>query len=671
MSDREPMKLWSPSADTVNDANISVFSRWLANTQRLTFSTYHDLWQWSVNDAETFWRLLLTYFQVIHDGTADAVVNGKAMPETRWFENLSLSYAEHVFRQLNKGQRASLISTHNDAEVAVITARENGERREITWRELRVMVAACQEHLRKHGVVMGDCVVAFLPNSIEATVAFLAANGLGCIWSSCSPDFGVAAVVERFAQIQPKVLIATQHYVYGGKQFDMRNTVAEIAQALPDLEQLILVADDDAPEVSLPSHSVAAFRWSALLKNTTATLECRRVPFNHPIWVLYSSGTTGKPKAIVHSTGGILLEHLKYGAFHNDFKRGERCFWFTTTGWMMWNYIHGALLAGCTLVLFDGNPGFPDLMTLWRLADEERISHFGVSAAFILACARKQLEPAAKFTFSALRSIGSTGSTLPAEGFHWIYQHVKHDVWLTSMSGGTDICSAFVGGNPTLPVYAGEIQCRALGCSLYAFGEEGTPVTNQVGEMVITQPMPSMPVFFWNDAGNARYRESYFEFYPGVWRHGDWIEITARDGVIIYGRSDATLNRAGIRIGTSEIYSAVDLIPEVRDSLIVCIERTNGEFWMPLFVTMHEGKALTPEIRERIKRALKLNFSPRHVPDEIIETPDIPYTISGKKTETPVKRILLGADPAKVLNRDVLRNPAAMDFFVAMAERRS
>lgn len=638
-------------------SNIEAYRRWLATNRRLNFLRYQDLWQWSVDEPQAFWISILEYFQVSYDGSPATVTNDLPMPDTRWFGDLSLSYAEHVFRN-GAGTRGE--------EIAIISTDESGARRELTWSVLRAQVASCQHHLQAHGVTMGDCVVAYLPNCIEATVSFLAVNGLGGIWSSCSPDFGVAAVIERFTQIQPKVLIAATGYSYGGKRFDTRDNLRAIIAAIPSLSQVILVPGEGDSDLS-SSPSVDAVSWTAVMGHPHVELQCRRVPFSHPIWVLYSSGTTGKPKAIVHGTGGILLEQLKYGAFHNDFKRGERSFWFTTTGWMMWNYIHGSLLAGCTLVLFDGSPAYPDLMALWQVADRERVAHFGVSAAFILSCLRNQLDPAGKLSLQLLRSIGSTGSTLPAEGFQWVYDHVKQDVWLSSMSGGTDVCSAFVGGNPTLPVYAGEIQCRALGCSLYAFDDEGRPVTDAVGEMVITRPMPSMPLFFWNDHDGARYRESYFETYPGIWRHGDWICITPREGVIIYGRSDATLNRGGVRIGTSEIYSAVEQVTEVRDSLIVCIEKQNGQFWMPLFVMMQPDIDLTPEIKERINRSLKTNFSPRHVPDEIITVPDIPYTISGKKTETPVKRILSGADPGKAMNRDVLRNPGAMDFFVSLA----
>jgi acetoacetyl-CoA synthetase len=415
-------------------------------------------------------------------------------------------------------------------------------------------------------------------------------------------------------------------------------------------------------------------RKSITWKNALATnkdLTFARVPFNHPIWVLYSSGTTGLLKAITHSVGGVLLETLKYCTFHNDFRKGDRCFWYTTTGWMMWNYIHGSLLTGSTMVLYDGSPAFPDLNILWKFVGEAGINHFGTSAGFILANMKEGIRPMAHSDLSMLRSIGSTGSTLPPEGFEWVYAYVKKDLWLASMSGGTDVCSAFVGGNPLWPVYEGEIQCRALGCSLYAFDEEGKSLMDEEGEMVITRPMPSMPVFFWGDADGSRYRESYFEMYPGYWRHGDWIRITPREGVIIYGRSDATLNRGGVRIGTSEIYRAVDQVSEVKDSLIVCLERPGGEFWMPLFVVMKEHHQLDDDLRKRINSIIRNAYSPRHVPDEIIEVPDIPYTISGKKTEMPVKKVLQGKDPDKVINTGSLRNPASLKVFRQLFERKN
>jgi acetoacetyl-CoA synthetase len=505
-----------------------------------------------------------------------------------------------------------------------------------------------------------------MPCIPEATIGLLAAVSLGAIWSSCSPDFGTAAVIDRFAQIKPKVLIAVDRYRYGGKDFDKTQVVEDLIKNLPSLESVILVSEN--PKSSLSAKNIAT--WELSTGHPQTELNFERVPFSHPLWVLYSSGTTGLPKAFVHSHGGILLEQLKYGAFHNDFKPGQRCSWYTTTGWMMWNYIHGSLLAGATMALYDGSVAYPDLNTLWKFAADARINHFGTSAAFILSNMKAEIHPAKNFDLSQLRSLSSTGSTLPPEAFQWVYGEVKKDLWLISMSGGSDVCSAFVGGAPTLPVYAGEIQCRALGCNLQAYDEEGNSILDEVGEMVITSPMPSMPVYFWNDPEFKRYKESYFPQYPYKWRHGDWIKITSHQGIIIYGRSDATLNRAGVRIGTSEIYRALDKIAETKDSLIICIEEQNGSFWMPLFVVMKEGFMLTTEIKQRINNTLRTDYSPRHVPDEIISVKDIPYTISGKKTETPVKKILMGKDPAKVISSGSLKNPESMEEFVLLAKKR-
>jgi acetoacetyl-CoA synthetase len=646
--------LWSPSKAMVDNANLTHYSKWLEKNRGLHFTNYDDLWKWSVQDIPHFWESLLEYFEIVYEGDYQNVLSGKEMPYYRWFDGIKLNYAEHIFRKAR---------TH---EPAIFYKSETEDHKELSWDELVQQVASLQHYLKSIGVKRGDRVVAYLPATVEATVAFLAVCSLGAIWSSCSPDFGTQSVIDRFAQITPKVLIACTGYDYNGKYFDKTDVIKQLTQAMPGIQKSILIHHTAGKEINNNDLFVS---WNDVVSKTNRALTFERVEFNDPIWVLYSSGTTGLPKAITHSHGGILLEQLKYGTFHNDFKPREKCFWFTTTGWMMWNYIQGCLLAGSTLVLYNGSPGFPDLNVLWKFADDLEIHHFGTSAGFILANMKANINPKRDFNLSNLRSIGSTGSTLPPEGFEWVYRQVKDDLWLASMSGGTDVCSAFVGGNPTLPVYSGEIQCRALGCDLHAVDELGKPTQDEVGEMVITSPMPSMPVYFWNDPSFERYRASYFEMFPGVWRHGDWIEITSRNTVIIYGRSDATLNRGGVRIGTSEIYRAVDKVKEVRDSLIVCIEKEGGQFWMPLFVVMNDGEELTREVTQKINATIRQDYSPRHVPDEIISVPDIPYTMNGKKTETPVKKILMGKDPDTVVQPGTLKNPASISFFRKWANR--
>ncbi|MCP1384513.1 acetoacetate--CoA ligase [Runella salmonicolor] len=648
MLDLAPVKpLWTPSRSFMEQSNLKKFQNWLFVKKGLYFKNYHDLWDWSVTDLDDFWESVWQFCEVkSHSLYFEVLIRqNRDFIGTKWFRGATVNYAEHIFRH------------KNPARPAIMFQSEQEPLRELSWRELEKQVGAVAVYLRQSGVVAGDRVVAVLPNGPQAVVAFLATNSLGAVWSSCSPDFGTTGILDRFQQIEPKVLIVADGYTYNGKGFDKLPAMRQLISQLPTLKRTVLVPYLNS-EAQLPKTD----SWKDVLKTSFSTLEFTPVPFDHPLWVVYSSGTTGKPKAITHSVGGCLLEHLKALTIHQNVKPGDRYFWYSTTGWMMWNFSVASMLAGATLVLYEGAVQYPTMNVLWDLAEKAKINHFGGGAAFYLACMKAGVSLQG-YKFNQLQSIGSTGSPLPPEAFEWIYQHVKKDVWLISLSGGTDICSAFVGGCPTLPVYSGEIQCRLLGCKLEAYDEAGNPVQNELGEMVITQPMPSMPIYFWNDKDNQRYRASYFENYPNIWRHGDWIKINDRGGIIIYGRSDATLNRDGVRIGTGEIYSAVESVPEVTDSLVVCLEQTGGKYFMPLFVVLAKGQELTDDLKKKINLQLRSQFSPRHVPDAIYELSEVPYTISGKKMEAPVKKILMGTDPAKAASRDTMRNPQALDFF--------
>ena len=576
--------LWAPTPEMVERSQLTRYIRWLAENRDLHFEDYHALWRWSVTEIEEFWGTLWEYFGVIasrdpqgapgseaEEGRFEEVLAERVMPGARWFEGARLNYAEHIFR----GKA--------EDEVAVSYASELRPLTELRWGELREQVGAVREGLRALGVAPGDRVVAYLPNGPEALVAFLATASLGAIWSSCSPDFGPGSIVDRFAQIEPKVMFTVDGYRYGGKDFDRLEVVADVAAQIRSLERIVVVPYLSAsPELSdLADHPKVAepMTWGQLAElGQGAELTFERVPFDHPLWVLYSSGTTGLPKAIVHGHGGILMEQLKKGFLHLDAQTGDRFFWFSTTGWMMWNFLVGVLLTPASIILYDGNPSYPDMGVLWDLAERTGMTCFGTSAAYIAACMKDGVEPGDGRDLSRLRSVGSTGSPLSPEGFDWVYEHVGEDTWLFSTSGGTDVCTAFVGGVPILPVYKGELQGRALGAKVEAFDEDGKSVIDQVGELVITEPMPSMPVFFWGDDDGSRYRSSYFEMYPGIWRHGDWIEITSRGTAIIYGRSDSTINRGGVRMGTSEIYRAVADVPEVVDSLVVDVPRPGTEW---------------------------------------------------------------------------------------------
>jgi len=656
VSTAPPEKLWEPSAALVENSRLREFIAWLEAERGLRFDTYDDLWRWSVDDLEAFWSAIWDFFGVQADGGYERALSSAAMPGAEWFSGASLNYAEHIF--IGK----------DDAETAILHASELRELGELSWGELRTQVAATAAGLRALGVERGDRVVAYLPNIPETIVAFLAAASIGAIWSSCSPDFGAASVIDRFAQIEPKVLLAVDGYRYGGKDFDRRETLAQLQAAMPSLERTVVLPYlDPDPDLS-PLRD--ATRWEELLAaGEGAELSFERVPFDHPLWVLYSSGTTGLPKAIVQSQGGILLEHLKKLHLHVNAHSGDRLFWFTTTGWMMWNFLVSGLLTRAAIVLYDGSPGHPDMGVLWDLAERAEVTTFGTSASFIAACMKDGVEPGSGRDLSRLKAVGSTGSPLSPEGFDWIYEHIGKDTWLFSTSGGTDLCTAFVGGVALLPVYRGELQGRALGAAVEAWDDDGNAVIDEVGELVVTEPMPSMPVSFWGDPDGSRYRASYFGHYPGVWRHGDWIEITSRGTAVIYGRSDSTINRSGIRMGTSEIYRAVLSLDEIVDALVVDIPRPGTEGWMPLFIVLREGAELDDELRKEIATRVRAQCSPRHVPDEVYPIAEVPRTLSGKVLEVPVKRILMGTPPEQVASRDSLANPASLDYFTEMAAR--
>jgi acetoacetyl-CoA synthetase len=625
-----PTLLWEPQSSLTERAVMTRFMR------EHGFDDYHALWRWSVDDLEGFWAAIWDFFGV--DGGYDRVLGSQAMPGAEWFPGTRVSYPEHLFRGKDPDS------------LAIVHASELREQAELTWGGLRIQVARIAAGLRELGVGPGDRVAAYMPNIPEAVAAFLATASLGAVWSSCSPDFGARSVIDRFAQIEPKVLLAVDGYRYNGRDFDRADTGRGIHEAVGGRLVRLGYLDGAGWETGFEREGELRFE---------------RVPFDHPLWVLYSSGTTGLPKAIVHGQGGILLEHLKKLHLHVDAQAGDRLFWFTTTGWMMWNFVVSGLLTEAAIVLYDGSPGHPDIGVLWDLAESAGITTFGTSAAYIGACMKAGVEPGAGRDMSRLRAVGSTGSPLAPEGFRWIYDHVGRDAWLFSTSGGTDLCTAFVGGVPILPVYEGELQARALGAAVEAWDPEGRPLIGEVGELVVTKPMPSMPLYLWNDPDGERYRESYFDTYPGVWRHGDWIEITERGTAIITGRSDATINRGGVRMGTAEIYSALLAIDEIVDALVVDVEGR-----MPLFVVLRDGAELDDDLTKRIAKRVREDCSPRHVPDEVVAVGEVPRTLSGKVLELPVKRILMGTPPEQAASRDSLANPEALDFFVSWAKRR-
>ncbi|WUV04409.1 acetoacetate--CoA ligase [Actinoallomurus sp. NBC_01490] len=629
--------LWEPSDDARRRARVGG----LMDERGL--GSYDELWRWSVTELDAFWDTVWSYFGVLGERGDGPVREGAGMPGVRWFPGATLNYARNALRA-DRDQNAT----------AVIFRSESGDERTLTYGELATWVAEARQGLRELGVAKGDRVAAYVPNIPEALVLFLATASLGAVWSSCSPDFGAPSVIDRFTQIEPKVLVAVDGYPYNGKRYDRRDVVRDIQAALPTLSATVLIPylGTDGVEDAISYDD---------LRRPGAAPGFEDVPFDHPLWILYSSGTTGLPKPIVHGHGGIVLEHLKSLSFHQDLGPGDVFFWFTTTGWMMWNYLVGGLLVGATIVMYDGAPNGD---ALWRLAAETGVTYFGVGAPYILASMKTGLEPGKTYDLTRIRGIGSTGSPLPPEGFAWLYEHVGADLLVGSFSGGTDVATGFVGPCPLLPLRAGVIQCRGLGAKVEAFGDTGEPVVDEVGELVITEPMPSMPIYFWNDEGGERYRESYFGMYPGVWRHGDWIKILPDGGSVIYGRSDSTLNRGGVRMGTADFYRVVEAFDEVADSLVVDTGQLGQDGRLLLYVQLADDAELSEEIVARIRAALRSTLSPRHVPDEIRAVPGIPRTLSGKKLEVPVRKMLLGTPVEKAANPDAMANPEVLAHFM-------
>jgi acetoacetyl-CoA synthetase len=622
---------------------------WLARERGLRFGSYQDLWRWSVTDLDAFWSSIWDFFRVRSSRRYESVLARETMPGASWFPGAELNYAEHALARRDD----------HPALIARSETRGFDQTTTVTYAELARQVAAVRAGLIKLGVKRGDRVVAYMPNVPETAAALLATSSLGAIWSSCSPDFGTRAVVDRFGQLDPKVLFAVDGYRYGGRDFERTQEVADIERSLSSLTATV-VLPYLRPDAT-PPRSASRMSW-AELASESAPLEFAQLPFEHPLWVLYTSGTTGLPKGLVHSQGGILLEHLKSLALHQDLGADDRFFWFTTTGWMMWNYMLGVLPLGGTAVLFDGSPAHPDLETLWRFAADAGVTYFGTSAAFIQACMKAGVAPARAGDLGLVRAVGSTGAPLSPEGFTWIVKALGRSVPVGSVSGGTDVCTAFLQSCPLFLVRAGELQCAALGAKIEAYSEDGAPVVGEVGELVITRPLPSMPLYLWNDPDGKRYRESYFDVFPGVWRHGDWIRFNEDGSSVIYGRSDATLNRGGVRMGTAEFYAIVEGLPEIKDSLVVEVGVDDAE--LVLFVVLAPEVTLDDPLRKRINDGLRRALSPRHTADRIFAVPEIPKTLNGKKLEIPVKRLLMGQPLAGAVSEGAVANPASLGVLV-------
>jgi acetoacetyl-CoA synthetase len=653
MADLAEVKpLWAPSPEFKRSANLTRYMEWLANSRGLRFQDYDALWRWSVDDLEGFWQSIADFFEIHFTTPASRVLVSREMPGAQWFPGATLNYAAQVFRHAT------------DERPAILYASETKPLQEMSWRELERRVASLAAFFAEMGIGQGDCVCAYLPNTPDTVIAFLATVSLGAVWSLCAPDAGINAVADRFRQIEPKLLIAVDGYVYNGKSVDRRDVVDELAARLPSLQHLVVVPALTGPLDKTRFPKAHAFPE---LLTRDVPLAMRTVPFDHRLWIVYSSGTTGMPKPIVHGHGGVVLEGVKLGSLHNDLKASDIFHWYTSSAWIMWNAQIGGLLVGATIALYDGSPAVPDLGRIWRFVEETHSTFFGCGAAFFTNCMKAGIVPSKTADLSLLRGLGSTGSPLPSEAYDWIFETVRPDIWIVPISGGTDFAGCFVGGNALLPVYSGEMQCRCLGAKVEAFDDDGRPLIDQVGELVCTEPMPSMPLRLLNDPDGKRLRESYFDIYPGVWRHGDWIKISSRGGAIIYGRSDATINRYGIRMGSSEIYSIVESEPEVLDSLVVDLEYLGQEPHMALFVVLRQGHELDARLRSSIEARIRSALSPRHVPNAIHRIPEVPRTLSGKKMEVPIKKLLLGHPLDKVANRGSMANPSSLDWFASFA----
>jgi acetoacetyl-CoA synthetase len=639
---------------------LAGFAGWVAQRRGLDFGDppdYDAIWRWSVEHLDQFWADVAGWTGVLPGVPDDRVLARREMPGAVWFPGTTLNYAEQALRAGAEG-------TVPADSPALIAVAEDREPEETSWAQLRARVGAFAATLRRLGVQRGDRVAGYLPNVPEAVVAFLGTAAIGAVWSSCAPDFGTRAVLDRFVQIEPTVLVAVDGYRFNGKEYDRRDVVTELRGALPSVRTTIAV-----PRLYPGEVPAGAVPWAEAVAGEQEPV-FEQVPFDHPLWIVYSSGTTGLPKGIVHGHGGVTLEEHKQLALHGDVGPGDRFYWYASTAWIMWNIAASALLCGATVVVHDGAPAYPSIDAQFAIAARTRLTYLGTSAGYLTACEKAGIRPGETHDLSALRSIGSTGSPLPASAFTWVYDAVRPDVFLGSLSGGTDVATGFVGSSALLPVTAGELQRPMLGVAAAAWDEQGQPVLGELGELVITEPMPSMPLYFWNDPDGERYRESYFEPWPGVWRHGDWMEVTDRGTCLITGRSDSTLNRGGVRMGTADIYAAVESIPEVLDCVVLGVEQRDGGYWMPLFVELAEGAELTEELTARIRDAIRRQASPRHVPDEVVAVPAVPHTRTGKRLEVPLKRLFQGVDPAKALNVGAVDDPAAVEHYVALARER-